>query len=198
MKPWGTLLIGVGVCAFVLWPVFISAGARGRLRAKKAKLPRRLVGCIPVHKGEVYLITGRAKHKLSFPKGGLEAAQTPYYAAGKEALEEIGLIGNIDVESITRDGDIDWYIMEVTRVLDDWKERHERIRVKMTVEEVLLHSEVRAVAKVVLKSAIVAESVSGYRRLVQPSDLIDPMLSASREPARHPNQPDAQLDSDSQ
>ncbi|KAI5188724.1 diphosphoinositol-polyphosphate diphosphatase [Nematocida sp. AWRm77] len=146
---------------------------RLRLRRKGGakKQNRKMVGCIPVHNGSLYLVTGRNKYKLLFPKGGSPDSEKGYYSAGKEALEEVGLIGNIDTEPITKEGEIDWYILEVTRVLDDWKERHERLRMKMSIDDVLQHSEVRAATKVVLKSAIIAEEKTGRKRIVMPKRL---------------------------
>lgn len=174
MRLWVAVLIGVSVCVFVLWPVMLhergsepGGKAHGKRGARNRN--RKVVGCIPVMNGKVFLMNGRSHHKMIFPKGGVDNGEEPYYAAGKEALEEIGVIGRIDTTPISRESGIDWYILEVTRVLNDWKERHERIRKEMTVEDALLHSEVRAVTKVVLKEAIVAESKRKHPRLVKSS-----------------------------
>jgi len=171
MKTKFAVLIGVGVCAFVLWPMFI-AGPSTKMRLKRAKDKRAFAGCIPLKDGKVFLINGRKKHKFLLPKGGIEEGEMGYYAAGKEALEEAGVIGKIDMEPITREGGVDWYIMDVEKVLSTWKEQHERIRQEMALEDALLHSEVRAVVKVVLKSAARAEKGKPDPRIKMPDSII--------------------------
>lgn len=181
MRLWVAILIGVLVCSFVLWPVLLHERSRERVKKEKKKQNRRIVGCIPVRNGKVFLMNGRSHHKMIFPKGGIDNGEEPYYAAGKEALEEIGVIGKIDTAPISRESGIDWFILEVERVLDDWKERHERIRKEMTVENALLHSEVRAITKVVLKQAIVAERKRKHPRLTEHSIIAEKGMSADEK-----------------
>ncbi|KAI5187031.1 diphosphoinositol-polyphosphate diphosphatase [Nematocida homosporus] len=194
-----TVLIGIAVCAFVLWPILLRGpqkrySAKKTKKAKKNNPARKIVGCIPILDGQVFLVNGRRKHKLTLPKGGVDNNEPPYYAAGKEALEEAGLIGEIDTTPSFTEAGIDWYMMKVTRVLDDWKERHERVRKQMTLEDALLHSEVRAITKVVLKQAVLVEKEREHPRL-RNKDLVvkNPRPTGTTEPATNESQTFAQF-----
>ncbi|KAI5181739.1 diphosphoinositol-polyphosphate diphosphatase [Nematocida sp. AWRm80] len=172
MKPWHSLILGIVVCAFVLWPVVLitknkvgTAYTLGGKRKSKAVKNRLMVGCIPIYKGKVFLINGRKKKRFLLPKGGIDNGEVGYYAAGKEALEEVGLIGMIDKEPLVNENGMSWYLLEVTRVLDKWKEKNERIRQLMTIEDALMHSEVKGVTKTILKAALKAESKTKYPRM---------------------------------
>lgn len=171
--------VGVIVCLFVLWPLFLrKGGVSDRLKKSveegssknhelvnstyhrkksKKKMKRNMVGCIPIMKGKIFMINGRHTEKFIFPKGGQEKGEEGFYSAGKEALEKMGVIGLIDRIPIFRLGDIDWYVLKVSKVLPDWKERHERIRVLLDVENALLNAEVRATTKNVIKELIKKE-----------------------------------------
>ncbi|KAH9387097.1 uncharacterized protein NEMAJ01_1993 [Nematocida major] len=152
-----SVVLGFVVCMFVLWPIFLSFrnGANKSLRIKKG---RPLAGCIPVKDGKLFMINGRAKKKFIFPKGGIEKGEVGYYTAGKEAIEEAGLIGRIDKKpAFVQDG-VTWYVLEVQKVLSDWKEKHERIRVMIDPQSALVNSEVRAITKNVIKAFLNAES----------------------------------------
>ncbi|OAG31317.1 diphosphoinositol-polyphosphate diphosphatase [Nematocida displodere] len=175
MKPWISAAIGLAICLFVLWPLFLGRGEKRKSLAQAGKKHgRKMVGCIPIYKGQVYLVSGRRTKKLILPKGGVDHQEEPFYAAGKEALEEAGVIGEIDREPALTESGIDWYILDVKKVLNDWKERHERIRQLMTLEDALLHSEVRALTKIVLKAASLSKANTDNKRLYVPGLVLEP------------------------
>lgn len=172
-------VVGILVFLFVLWPIFLKSSSTkntikrvgekeagnhrmvekaGRMHKKgKKKTKRNLVGCIPIKDGKIFMVNGRHNAKFIFPKGGQDFREEGFYSAGKEALEEMGVIGSIDKIPIFRLNDIDWYVLEVSRVLPDWKERHERIRILFDPENALLNAEVRAITKNVIKELIKKE-----------------------------------------
>ncbi|KAI5191927.1 hypothetical protein NEMIN01_1745 [Nematocida minor] len=185
-----SVVTGCIVCLFVLWPIFlrrkhseapaddtnsINSSMRSYRRMPKSKQNRNMVGCIPIMNGKVFIVNGRHSDKFIFPKGGQEKNEKGYYSAGKEALEEVGVIGNIDKEPIFRMDNVDWYILEVTKVLPEWKERHERIRVLIDAENALLNAEVRAVTKNLIKAVIKKESVKKEPRVKNSKLVFDKM-----------------------
>lgn len=164
MKSVHVALMVLGVCAFVLWPIFLyteavePAGVESKRNWKRMKKQnRRVVGCIPVYKGRVFLISTRRTRKLGFPKGGVEENETGYYAAGRETLEEAGVVGRIDKEPVLVLNRIAWYVLEVDRILGNWKEKSERFRFMMTPEDAITHSEVKGTSKLILKAVISKE-----------------------------------------
>ncbi|KAI5171415.1 diphosphoinositol-polyphosphate diphosphatase [Nematocida sp. LUAm3] len=158
MKLWIAILLGISVSLFVLWPIFLAGTEHAKIPKKIKNDPnRKLAGCIPIYKGSILLLSSRKKHKLTLPKGGVDDGEEMYYAAGRETVEEMGIIGKIDTVPIVKEAGVEWFILEVTHILDEWKERHERIRKLMTIESALLNSEVRAMAKIVIKAALKEE-----------------------------------------
>ncbi|KAI5181982.1 hypothetical protein NEOKW01_2128 [Nematocida sp. AWRm80] len=123
------------------------------------------IGCIPVVDGRVYLVTNRKHEKLAFPLAVPSDRFPPYYTLGKKVLLQAGLVGQIDKKPLfTRHG-IEWYMLEVTRVLDLWHHKHKRFRHAMSPKEALQHSEVRALAKDAIKRAVHIETEQAYPRL---------------------------------
>lgn len=166
MRPWASGIIGFVVCLFVLWPIFLASRRAGRhSKHRGTKKHGRVVGCIPVQHGKVYFVNGRNAKKFILPKGGLNHGESGYYSAGKEALEEAGLLGMIDKEPLLTEEGIDWYILEVKTVLNEWKEKDERIRKLLSIEDALRHSEIRAYVKRVLVAAASEEQKSEKPRL---------------------------------
>lgn len=156
--------LGVTVCLFVLWPMFLSfrSPVSQPLRIKKG---RYLAGCIPMKDGKLFLINTRRNNKFVFPKGGIEKGENGYYAAGKEAIEEAGVIGKIDKEPLFTENGVVWYALEVTKVLADWKEKHERVRILVDPQDALINSQVRAITKNVIKSLLKVEAASKHPRI---------------------------------
>ena len=96
---------------------------------------------------KVVLVTTKPKHKDNwiFPKGQIELQMTGYESAAKEAFEEAGVIG---LTSPTLFGtyqqnkwgsrtEVQVYTMDVTEVLDTWKEMRDRDRQILPLDEAI-------------------------------------------------------------
>ncbi|MGV8854148.1 MAG: NUDIX hydrolase [Devosia sp.] len=110
----------------------------------------RQVGALPyaVVDGRlsVLLITSRRSGRWIFPKGAIEPELSASQSAALEALEEAGVIGQIEDNPIGSyrtgsdiDGsslvDVDIYPLLVQTQLDEWKERRQRLRHWAVVSE---------------------------------------------------------------
>lgn len=110
----------------------------------------RQVGALPysVVDGRMafLLVTARRSGRWIFPKGAIEPHLTPWDSAALEALEEAGVIGEIEQTpigsyragagtSVTKLIDVDLYPMLVTQQLDCWKEKGQRLRHWVTLGE---------------------------------------------------------------
>ena len=82
------------------------------------------------------------------PKGHLEDGMTPSESARKEALEEAGVVGDIDGNGLDEMGRYGYekggrvfvvrlFAMRVTRVMNSWPEMHERERAWVSVDEAI-------------------------------------------------------------
>lgn len=94
----------------------------------------------------ILLVTSRRSGRWIFPKGAIEPDLTPWDSAALEALEEAGVVGEVEETPIGRYRaiagpnsskltDIDLYPLLVTEQLDTWKERGQRLRHWVTVRE---------------------------------------------------------------
>lgn len=92
------------------------------------------------------LVTTRRTGRWIFPKGGIEPGTTPWESAAAEAVEEAGVVGEIDQVAIgsyraSTGGstatliDVDLYPLRVTQQLDDWREKGQRLRHWATLDE---------------------------------------------------------------
>ena len=110
----------------------------------------RQVGALPYAvldgRVSVLLITSRRSGRWIFPKGAIEPDLSASESAALEALEEAGVVGQIENTPIgsyrtgsDNDGsalvDVDIYPMLVETQLDDWKERGQRLRHWAVVSE---------------------------------------------------------------
>lgn len=110
----------------------------------------RQVGALPYAlvdgRLSVLLITARRSGRWIFPKGAIEPELSPSESAALEALEEAGVIGQIEETPIGSyrtgseiDGsslvDVDIYPLLVETQLDAWKEQHQRLRHWAVVSE---------------------------------------------------------------
>jgi 8-oxo-dGTP pyrophosphatase MutT (NUDIX family) len=94
---------------------------------------------------EFCLITTMSSGRWSLPKGFIDPGESAIESAYKEALEEAGLHGVIDAETVGRYRYSKWgetftvavYLMEVTVTDDDWLECEVRQRRWATADEVL-------------------------------------------------------------
>jgi 8-oxo-dGTP pyrophosphatase MutT (NUDIX family) len=101
-------------------------------------------GAIPytVVQGQVVflLVTSRGSGRWIFPKGDLIDGLEAWETAGQEALEEAGIEGEVEIQSLGRYRtmktlsfrrkiiEVDMYPLRVTRQLDDWAEKKYRHR----------------------------------------------------------------------
>ena len=85
---------------------------------------------------QILLITSRRKQRWIIPKGIIEDGLMPQESAAKEALEEAGVIGIVENESIGKYKYKKWggkvkvkvYLMVVNSLLDSWDEVEYRER----------------------------------------------------------------------
>jgi 8-oxo-dGTP pyrophosphatase MutT (NUDIX family) len=101
---------------------------------------RRIDGTI-----EFCLITTRRKARWSFPKGTVDRGESLGEAAARETLEEAGVEGVVRGEPLgeftnsryTPPRTVTAFLMEVTRIHDQWLEDSERQRCWCEVDEAL-------------------------------------------------------------
>ncbi len=99
---------------------------------------------------EILLITSRQTRRWVIPKGWPIPAHSAAESAAQEAYEEAGIRGEMAVEAMghytyskrLRGGArkrfrVDVFSMEVTEVLDQWPEAHQRARQWLSPEEAL-------------------------------------------------------------
>ncbi|MBF0368294.1 MAG: NUDIX hydrolase [Magnetococcales bacterium] len=93
---------------------------------------------------KILLITSRKKRRWVIPKGIIEPNLIPPDSAAKEALEEAGVQGKVSQSPIGTykydkwggTCDVQVFVMEVEKVLDDWMESF-RDRAWMGLEEAM-------------------------------------------------------------
>ncbi|MDH7516043.1 MAG: NUDIX hydrolase [Bacteroidota bacterium] len=105
-------------------------------------------GVIPFRRGErgieVLLVSSRSGKRWVFPKGLIEAGDTPLFTAEREALEEAGARGTLHPEPLGRYRyrkwggvcDVEMYAMEVTELMEKWAENAFRVRLWSPLESV--------------------------------------------------------------
>jgi 8-oxo-dGTP pyrophosphatase MutT (NUDIX family) len=109
-----------------------------------AALPYRLVNGKP----EVMLVTSRETKRWIIPKGWAKKSLGACAMAEREAFEEAGIKGRVDCHPVGQyrynkrmaDGsfvecDVSVFLLQVTKVLDDWPEKGQRDRAWMTPAE---------------------------------------------------------------
>ena len=122
-------------------------GAKGRPRRQYAALPYT----VREGQAEVMLITSRDTRRWIIPKGWPEKKVAPADLAAREAYEEAGLVGRTTqqpcgryrYEKRLKSGksatcDVDVYLLQVERELDDWPEKGQRERRWMTPAQAAL------------------------------------------------------------
>lgn len=113
-------------------------------------------GVIPVYKGKVVLITARGSQRWITPKGSVEWELSAQDSAAKEALEEAGIKGKIFPEEIgtytyEKMGGrykVRLYFMEVTKLKDNWDEKHFRKRKLVSPKQAIKKVVPTAVSKI--------------------------------------------------
>jgi 8-oxo-dGTP pyrophosphatase MutT (NUDIX family) len=122
-------------------------------RDMRIRLPllRRQVGVIAWLPGpgplRFALVTSRRTGRWVFPKGSVDAGQTPQAAAAREAMEEAGVAGRPEpapvgsFRALKVRAPFVWpievaiYPMRIDRVLEDWPESGQRDRRFVTLDE---------------------------------------------------------------
>ncbi len=102
-------------------------------------------GVIPVYKGKVVVITARGSKRWIIPKGSIEWELSAQESAAKEALEEAGIkgevlpdeIGTYTYEKLGGSYKVRLYYMEVTKLKDNWDEKHFRKRKLLTPKQAI-------------------------------------------------------------
>ena len=111
----------------------------------------RQFGAIPfvLHEKEplVLMITSRTHERWIFPKGGLEASETPVEAAQREAFEEAGVKGSAmadlsyDVQAVkvtegnSEDMIVTYFPLHFSEQMEEWPERKRRDRHWVTLAD---------------------------------------------------------------
>ncbi len=113
--------------------------------ARPARDQRRQCAAVPVIGSganmRVVLVTTRRSRRWVVPKGWIEPGEEPHSSAAREAFEEAGLAGEVDPVQIgayayakrKQDGallpcEVLVFRYNVSRLLQDWPERHQRAR----------------------------------------------------------------------
>lgn len=117
-------------------------------------------GVVPVYKGKLVLVTARGSDRWIVPKGMIGWHLTALESAAKEAREEAGAKGVVHPEEIgtytyQKMGGrykVKLFLMEVTKLKDDWEEKAFRKRKLFTPKQ--------AIKKVV--PAAVSKILAGY------------------------------------
>jgi 8-oxo-dGTP pyrophosphatase MutT (NUDIX family) len=113
-------------------------------------------GVLPIAGDMVVLVTSRSSGHWIIPKGYVEKGMTPAESAAKEAWEEAGITGKVQLDEIgtyhyRRSSGIyavKVFPLEVESLLDQWQEMHVRQRKLVTPAEALeliFHDELRTI-----------------------------------------------------
>jgi 8-oxo-dGTP pyrophosphatase MutT (NUDIX family) len=108
------------------------------------------------------MVTSRSGRRWVFPKGRIEAHQTPAEAARAEAWEEGGLVGEIDGEAIGgykylkygRNHSVTVFVLRFQRQLDEWPEKGQRSGEWVTVEAAVARVEEPGLRKLLRAAAV--------------------------------------------
>jgi 8-oxo-dGTP pyrophosphatase MutT (NUDIX family) len=123
---------------------------------------------IPINDGQVCIITSRSGKRWVIPKGCLEPGKTVGDIAQQEAWEEAGVLGLLHPHPVGTYCYSKWglayhvtvFLMEVTRVENDWPERLLRRRSWLTPARVLDHISDPGLRQVL--RATLAEVIPGF------------------------------------
>lgn len=128
--------------------------ARAKWINQAAAIPYRIVG--PGHV-EVLVVTSRTG-KWTVPKGSLKPHMTPEEMAALEALEEAGVLGQVEAavgqftyEKGGREQVVRVFPLRVERQLDRWQEEEVRLRAWVPIAEAHRFVVRRAVQQLVIR-----------------------------------------------
>ncbi len=113
-------------------------------------------GVVPVYKGKVVLITARGSKRWIIPKGSIDWELSAQDSAAKEALEEAGAkgtvlpdeVGTYTYEKMGGRYKVKLYFMEVSKLKDNWDEKHFRKRKLVTPKQAIKKVVPTAVSKI--------------------------------------------------
>ena len=116
-------------------------------------------GVIPVYKGKVVLVTARGSKRWIIPKGSIVWELSAQDSAAKEALEEAGAkgtvfpdeIGTYTYEKMGGRYKVRLYFMDVSKLKDDWDEKHFRKRKLATPKQAIKKVVPAAVSKIMAR-----------------------------------------------
>lgn len=94
---------------------------------------------------DIVLVTSRSKSGWVLPKGVIQRFMSPEDSAAKEALEEAGVVGNVDSTPVADYDYVKWkgtcnvkvFSLEVTEILESWDEMEKRERIVVNLEEAI-------------------------------------------------------------
>jgi 8-oxo-dGTP pyrophosphatase MutT (NUDIX family) len=128
-----------------------------------ADVTLRQAAAVPVHNGQICVITSRSGRRWVVPKGNLEPGKSCCEIALQEAWEEAGLVGVLQPEPIgtylyEKAGltcHVLVFVMQVTDVAEQWPERAVRERLWLSLSQALVRIEdpgLREIVRMVLPS----------------------------------------------
>ncbi|MFH7026174.1 MAG: NUDIX hydrolase [Heteroscytonema crispum UTEX LB 1556] len=144
--------------------------------SRKASKVLTQSGVIPYRvengKIEVLLITSRSRQEWVIPKGGIVNGMSPPDSAAKEAWEEAGVIGEVDVNQLGtymygKRGNIyqvQMFLLRVEKVLEDWQEASQRQRQWLDVNKAIERIE-KPSLKQILEGAFLTKGENTTRLL---------------------------------
>jgi 8-oxo-dGTP pyrophosphatase MutT (NUDIX family) len=152
---------------------------------KGGKRPGRQCAALPFawDKGElrVLLVTSRETCRWVLPKGWMEKRLAPHALAAKEALEEAGVLGEVERRPIGRYDygkrgprgrvtpcSVRVFPLRVERLLDDWPERRQRQRRWFSPAEAAMAVEEGGLVALLLQLAVPAAEAAGPAAAASP------------------------------
>ncbi|WGV25031.1 NUDIX hydrolase [Halotia branconii] len=111
---------------------------------------------------EILLITSRDRQKWVIPKGGIASGMSPPASAAKEAWEEAGVIGRVDVNKLgtykyRKRGKIyrvQIYLMPVEMVCEEYPEAGQRQRQWLDFTKAIMLVKQTSLQRIILKGIV--------------------------------------------
>jgi len=111
-------------------------------------------GVLPIYGNKLVFITNSQGNYYIFPKGHVEAGEESHEAAQRESQEEAGIEGPTDREPFFCIRDINYHVMRVEQMRDQYLESDQRERLLMDAQEALKHEKVAKYVKDVIEKAL--------------------------------------------
>lgn len=174
------------------------------MSGKGGKRPGRQCAALPFawDEGElrVLLVTSRETRRWVLPKGWMEKRLAPHALAAKEALEEAGVLGQVERRPIGRYDygkrgprdrvtpcSVRVFPLRVERLLDDWPERRQRQRRWFSPAEAAMAVEEGGLVALLLRLAVPSAEAAGPEDDRRPADAAPAAASEHRDAAEeHP------------